>query len=203
MVRRVSYYSLCLCSLIVLKYDWCVCFSQYAYAWGLWLRRLTTRCTPTWTLILRVEVLRARMSRCWSPVHGRPFVLCVLLIWHPLYSSLFERSRRRSRTSRSPSPPPRNTASPTSLGGNALTLGYKTGRDEGGCHKSPEGQEVFSVKTAVEESYRPQESEVYGAHVPLVERAARLQCVAMLSLVAGGEDDTVSGGGSGTGGEGV
>lgn len=117
----------------------------------------------------------------------------------PLCLSSLDHSRRRSRTSRSPSPPPRVIASPTSLGRNTMPLGHKHGKDEGvGGHKSLGG---FSVKTAVEESYRPQESEVYGAHVPLLERAARLQCVAMLSLVAGGEDDKVSGGGSGSGGE--
>lgn len=56
------------------------------------------------------------------------------------------------------------------------------------------------MKTAVEASYRPVVSEVYGVHVPLGERAARLQCLAVLRLVAGGEDDAALGGGSGSGG---
>lgn len=56
------------------------------------------------------------------------------------------------------------------------------------------------IKAAVEASYRPKVSEVYGMHVPLGERAARLQCLAVLRLVAGGEDDAALGGGSGSGG---
>lgn len=57
------------------------------------------------------------------------------------------------------------------------------------------------MREAVKASYRPRVSQVYGVHVPLSERAARLKCLAMLSLVAGGEDDAGAGGGSGSGGE--
>lgn len=57
------------------------------------------------------------------------------------------------------------------------------------------------MREAVEASYRPRVSEVYGVHVPLGERAARLQCLAVVSLVGGGEDDEAMGGGSGSGGE--
>lgn len=57
------------------------------------------------------------------------------------------------------------------------------------------------MREAVEASYRPRVSEVYGVHVPLAERAARLQCLAVLRLVAGGEDKEAFGGGSGSGGE--
>lgn len=52
----------------------------------------------------------------------------------------------------------------------------------------------------MEASYRARVSEVYGVHVPLAERAARLHCLAVLSLVAGGEDEAAFGGGSGSGG---
>ena len=65
---------------------------------------------------------------------------------------------------------------------------------------SPEETEALRIKAAVEASYRPKVSEVYGMHVPLGERAARLQCLAVLRLVAGGEDDAALGGGSGSGG---
>lgn len=61
--------------------------------------------------------------------------------------------------------------------------------------------EAWSMRVAVEQSLRPKESEVYGVHVPLAERAARLQCLAALSLLAGGEDDACDGGGSGSGGD--
>lgn len=57
------------------------------------------------------------------------------------------------------------------------------------------------MREAVEASFRPRVSEVYGVHVPLGERAARLQCLAVLSLVAVGEDESGVGGGSGSGGE--
>lgn len=57
------------------------------------------------------------------------------------------------------------------------------------------------MKEAVEANYRPRVSEVYDMHVPLGERAARLQCLAVLRLVAGGEDEPTLGGGSGSGGE--
>lgn len=60
--------------------------------------------------------------------------------------------------------------------------------------------EAWSVRVAVEQSLRPKESEVYGVHVPLAERVARLQCLAALSLLAGGKDDARDGGGSGSGG---
>lgn len=66
---------------------------------------------------------------------------------------------------------------------------------------SAEEMEAARMRAAVEESYRPRVSEVYGVHVPLGERAARLQCLAVLRLVAGGEDDASLGGGSGSGGE--
>lgn len=61
--------------------------------------------------------------------------------------------------------------------------------------------EAWSVRAAVEASLRPKESEVYGVHVPLAERAARLQCLAVLRLLAAGEDDARDGGGSGSGGK--
>lgn len=61
--------------------------------------------------------------------------------------------------------------------------------------------EACRMREAVKASYRPRVSQVYGVHVPLGERAARLQCLAMLSLVAGGEDNAGAGGGSGSGGE--
>lgn len=66
---------------------------------------------------------------------------------------------------------------------------------------SPEEAEALRLKEAVEASYRPAVSAVYGMHVPLAERAARLQCLAALRLVAGGEDEAAFGGGSGSGGE--
>ncbi|CBJ28961.1 expressed unknown protein [Ectocarpus siliculosus] len=59
--------------------------------------------------------------------------------------------------------------------------------------------EALRLKEAVEASYRPAVSAVYGMHVPLAERAARLQCLAALRLVAGGEDEASFGGGSGSG----
>lgn len=65
---------------------------------------------------------------------------------------------------------------------------------------SPEEAEALRMKALVEASYRPRVSEVYGVHVPLGERAARLHCLAVLRLVGGGEDDAALGGGSGSGG---
>lgn len=61
--------------------------------------------------------------------------------------------------------------------------------------------EELRIRAALEESLRPRVSKLYGVHVTLAERAARLQCLAVLSLVARGEDEAEDGGGSGSGGE--
>lgn len=61
--------------------------------------------------------------------------------------------------------------------------------------------EELRIRAALEESLRPRVSKLYGVHVTLAERTARLQCLAVLSLVAQGEDEAEDGGGSGSGGE--
>eukprot|EP00752_Nemacystus_decipiens_P013802 g12254.t1 len=137
-------------------------------------------------------------------------------------------SRRRVRASRSPSPRPAFTPTPRGTPSHAPARGTAAGgaavsSSEGGLSAStsptffgkegdgdvtepigtialsPEEMESLRIKAAIEASYRPEVSEVYGVHVPLGERAARLQCLAVLRLVAGGEDDAALGGGSGSG----
>ncbi|CAM9976182.1 unnamed protein product [Scytosiphon promiscuus] len=129
----------------------------------------------------------------------------------------FERSsRRRARTSRGasprPTPPPSATSSPV-RGVASSFFGTKAGKEVNSPVPSGAGEataanketlspveaEALRMREAVEASYRPRVSEVYGVHVPLAERAARLQCLAVLRLVAGGEDKEPFGGGSGSG----
>ncbi len=100
---------------------------------------------------------------------------------------------------RSPGAPetPAVAAAATGAGGNDNSATPASEKVE----MSAEEVEAARIRAAVEESYRPRVSEVYGVHVPLGERAARLQCLAVLRLVAGGEDDASLGGGSGSGGE--
>ncbi|CAM9113863.1 unnamed protein product, partial [Hapterophycus canaliculatus] len=134
--------------------------------------------------------------------------------------SVFDRSRRHARTSRSasprPTPPPSATTSPVRgvASGSSSFFGTKAGK-EGVSHVppgaggetataleetlSPARVEALRIRELVEASYRPRVSEVYGVHVPLAERAARLQCLAVLRLVAGGESKEAFGGGSGSG----
>lgn len=120
-----------------------------------------------------------------------------------------ENSRRRYRANRSPSPRPLSRhASPKRRAEDASKVFGKLGSggeiSPGGPEKSAAElaeAEACKMREAVKASYRPRVSQVYGVHVPLSERAARLQCLAMLSLVAGGEDDAGAGGGSGSGGE--
>lgn len=138
-----------------------------------------------------------------------------------------ESSRHRTRFSRTPSPRRRGTASGSSpspaQGGGASPAAFfgKPGADgnrplrasdttatpvsdkdkDKAASLSQAEAEALRLKEAVEASYRPAVSAVYGMHVPLAERAARLQCLATLRLVAGGEDEASFGGGSGSGGE--
>ncbi|CAB1108275.1 unnamed protein product [Ectocarpus sp. CCAP 1310/34] len=134
-----------------------------------------------------------------------------------------EKTRHRTRLSRTPSPRWRGTASGSSpspaRGGGTSPASFfgKTGTDgnrplrasdttatpvsdkDKAASSSQAEAEALRLKEAVEASYRPAVSAVYGMHVPLAERAARLQCLAALRLVAGGEDEASFGGGSGSG----
>ena len=124
-------------------------------------------------------------------------------------------SRRRTRMGRTPPASPMNfrprsaSSSSTSPRSNVAIEGAARSSELPGLSETSaaataeeaEEAEAARMRAAVEESYRPRVSEVYGVHVPLGERAARLQCLAVLRLVAGGEDDATLGGGSGSGGE--